>query len=65
MNSTTCLLKLHFKEQVKDPRLGNPDVLFIDMKSRFVFVSKENRMPLSHTLMNFTLPLQVLPKDEV
>jgi hypothetical protein len=44
--------------------LGNPDVLFIDLKSKFVFVSEENRMPLSHTKMSFILPLQILPKDE-
>lgn len=62
MNATQCHLKLTFRDVVNDPKSGNPDVLFLNLKSKFIFVSEEHRMPLNHTTMNFTLPYQNLLK---
>jgi hypothetical protein len=64
VNSTYVNLQLTFKRQVSDPGEGPPDILFVKLKSIFVFVSEKWRMPIleDNIMINTTMPLQVLPE---
>jgi hypothetical protein len=46
---------------VNNPSEGNPDILYVNLKSKFVFVSEEYKKPLKSTMMSFEIPLQVFP----
>jgi len=58
LNSTMCSIKLAFKSQVSDPALGKADMLSIVLRSAFIFISAEHKMPLDDTKLEHAIPLQ-------
>ena len=61
LNSTMLTIHLKFDTQVTESET-RPDILFIKLKSIFLFVSEKWRMPLSNAdlIINATVPLQIL-----
>jgi hypothetical protein len=64
LNSTMLTIHLTFDTQVADSET-KPDLLFIRLKSIFLFVSEKWRMPLNENdlIINATVPLQILKPE--